>query len=159
MLFWYIWYVAVFAKMESTIIVPGILVNAESSRYTVQHLEGGIVQKIFVADGDYVNAGDPLVKIQDIQISTHIDSLKEKLHLLTATADRLHAEQNQDESIQYSQSILDNLDNISLQETVKAQDDLLLVDRHRGVRRWRYWIIIYSKYIMRLMRSTISYQL
>ncbi|ETO91936.1 MAG: type I secretion membrane fusion, HlyD family protein [Candidatus Xenolissoclinum pacificiensis L6] len=115
---------ATFAPMESTIIVPGILVNQNYNRYTVQHLEGGIVQEIFVQDGDRVRSGDPLVKIQDVKIVTQIQSLKEKFNLLTATVNRLNAEHNNLDEIVYSENIISNLDNISLQETVHTQNTL-----------------------------------
>jgi HlyD family secretion protein len=45
-----------FAPLESAAIAFGT-VESESSRKTVQHLEGGIMRQILVADGDIVRAG------------------------------------------------------------------------------------------------------
>lgn len=45
------------APLSSAAIAPGI-VSPESSRKTVQHLEGGIVEDLRVREGDRVNAGD-----------------------------------------------------------------------------------------------------
>jgi len=42
-----------FAPLESAAIASGT-VESESSRKTIQHLEGGIIREILVADGDAV---------------------------------------------------------------------------------------------------------
>src|SRR5260370_37825534 len=51
-----------FAPLESAAIASGV-VEAESSRKTIQHLEGGIIDDILVADGDVVRAGQVLVRL------------------------------------------------------------------------------------------------
>ena len=43
------------APLESAAIAVGT-VESESSRKTIQHLEGGIIREILVADGDVVHA-------------------------------------------------------------------------------------------------------
>lgn len=53
-----------FAPLESAAIAPGT-VSAEGSRRTVQHLEGGIVDTILVRDGDAVEEGALLVRMQE----------------------------------------------------------------------------------------------
>ena len=45
--------------------IAGGAIEAESSRKTIQHLEGGIVGRILVKDGDLVEAGQPLVRLDD----------------------------------------------------------------------------------------------
>jgi len=45
-----------FAPLESAAIAFGT-VESESSRKTIQHLEGGIIRQILVVDGDIVHAG------------------------------------------------------------------------------------------------------
>ena len=56
---------AYFAKIDSAIIANGIIA-VETNRKTVQHLEGGIVDEIFVQEGDYgYNRYGPDPKMQD----------------------------------------------------------------------------------------------
>ena len=43
--------------LSEAIIAPGVL-QVESSRKAIQHLEGGIVSQIFIEDGDKVKAGE-----------------------------------------------------------------------------------------------------
>jgi HlyD family secretion protein len=53
-----------FAPLESAAAASGV-VESESSRKTIQHLEGGIIRKILVADGDVVRAGQTLISLED----------------------------------------------------------------------------------------------
>src|SRR5690606_33509739 len=52
------------APLASSAIGPGI-VSPDGSRRTVQHLEGGIVEKLLVQDGTLVEAGDELLVLED----------------------------------------------------------------------------------------------
>lgn len=52
------------APLESAAIASGV-VESESSRKTIQHLEGGIVSKILVSDGDIVRSGQTLIALDD----------------------------------------------------------------------------------------------
>ena len=49
---------AAYAPLESAAIAGGAI-EAESSRKTIQHLEGGIVGRILVNDGDVVTRATP----------------------------------------------------------------------------------------------------
>ena len=46
---------AFFAPMDSSALAPGVVV-VKSYKKTVQHLDGGIVAKILIKDGDLVKA-------------------------------------------------------------------------------------------------------
>ena len=52
------------APLASSAMGPGV-VSPDGSRRTVQHLEGGIVEKLLVQDGSKVEAGDELVILED----------------------------------------------------------------------------------------------
>ena len=59
---------ATYAPLESAAIAGGAI-EAESSRKTIQHLEGGIVGRILVNDGDEVAAGQPLIRLDDTRLA------------------------------------------------------------------------------------------
>ncbi len=81
------------APLSSAVIASGV-VSVESYRKAVQHLEGGIVAKIRVADGDRVSAGDVLIDVRDVAVSANVDRLEtEYFEALAATA-RLTAERD-----------------------------------------------------------------
>ena len=81
-----------FAPLESAAIAPGV-VEPESSRKTIQHLEGGIVRKILVADGDVVSSGQTLIALDDTRARAEVESLRAQLWDAMAREARLLAEQ------------------------------------------------------------------
>jgi membrane fusion protein, type I secretion system len=83
---------AALAPLAGAAIAPGV-VSPDGSRRTVQHLEGGIIQRILVEDGSVVQAGDPLIVLEDIQARAGYDVLKARFHTLAAAQARLLAEQ------------------------------------------------------------------
>lgn len=70
------------AKLDQIAVAPGVVVPQGSVR-TIQHLEGGIVTEILVKDGDRVQAGTPLLKLdlasgglRPAEIQGHLDGLR-----------------------------------------------------------------------------------
>jgi adhesin transport system membrane fusion protein len=51
-----------FAELEEVAVAPGEVVP-ENRVKVIQHLEGGIIDEIFVSEGSVVHAGDPLVRL------------------------------------------------------------------------------------------------
>lgn len=86
------------APLESAAIASGV-VESESSRKTIQHLEGGIVRKILVSDGDIVRSGQTLIALDDTRASSEMQSLQGQLWDAAARAARLEAEQQRFETI------------------------------------------------------------
>lgn len=60
----------------------------------VQHLEGGIVRKILVHEGERVTAGQPLVSLEPTRSSADVDELRLRLAGLKADIARLEAERS-----------------------------------------------------------------
>ncbi|WP_024954690.1 HlyD family type I secretion periplasmic adaptor subunit [Sulfurospirillum arcachonense] len=58
----------------------------------VQNLEGGIVSKVFVKEGDIVKVDQPLLKLQDIRFSSSFEENQIKINELQAKMVRLSAE-------------------------------------------------------------------
>jgi HlyD family secretion protein len=89
-----------FAPLESAAIAVGV-VEAESSRKTVQHLEGGIIREILVADGDVVRAGQTLVRLDGTRADVEVQSLRGQLWDAEAREARLRSEQHGDERVSF----------------------------------------------------------
>lgn len=81
-----------YAPLESAAVAAGT-VESESSRKTIQHLEGGIVRQILVADGDVVRAGQTIISLEDTKARAEAQSLRGQLWEATAREARLRAEQ------------------------------------------------------------------
>jgi HlyD family secretion protein len=84
---------AAIAPLESAAVAGGAL-EAESSRKTIQHLEGGIISKILVSDGDEVVAGQVLMRLDDTKARTQFHALQSQLWDAQAREARLIAERD-----------------------------------------------------------------
>src|SRR4051794_13072135 len=84
---------ATYAPLESAAVGPGT-VESESSRKTVQHLEGGIIGEILVHDGDEVTAGQVLLRMDGTKARTTMEALRGQLWDSRAREARLIAERD-----------------------------------------------------------------
>ena len=91
---------AIFAPLESAAIANGSVVS-ESSRKTIQHLEGGIIAQILVHDGDVVQAGQTLLRLDDTKARTSLAALQGQLWDARAREARLIAERDGAASIAF----------------------------------------------------------
>lgn len=80
-----------FAEISGAIIAPGEI-RVDTERKTVQHLEGGIINKILVRNGDYVKAGQPLLLLDSPQTISATDQLFLQLAAIRIEGARLVAE-------------------------------------------------------------------
>jgi HlyD family type I secretion membrane fusion protein len=93
------------APLSGAVIVPGF-VKVVSERKTVQHLEGGIVKEILVRNGDRVARGQPLVALQEVQVSAAVEVLRQQLDSDLAKAARLAAEARRLPAIEFPAALL-----------------------------------------------------
>lgn len=78
------------APLASAAVAPGN-VNPDSSRKTIQHLEGGIIRAIDVKDGDRVTAGQPLFSLEPLAAKAIYTSKRQQWMRLQVTRARLGA--------------------------------------------------------------------
>ncbi|MHB2169149.1 HlyD family type I secretion periplasmic adaptor subunit [Alsobacter sp. R-9] len=81
---------AAVAPLSGAAIATGV-VSPDSSRKTIQHLEGGIIKEILVREGDQVAAGQTLYKLEVTQAQASYGSKREQWLRLLATRTRLEA--------------------------------------------------------------------
>jgi HlyD family secretion protein len=93
-----------FAPLESAAIASGV-VESESSRKTIQHLEGGIIRKILVSDGDAVHSGQTLIALDDTRARAEVQSLRGQLWDATAREARLQAEQQGQDQVPFPSTL------------------------------------------------------
>jgi adhesin transport system membrane fusion protein len=84
---------AYFAELEEVTIAIGEVVPQGQVK-VIQHLEGGIIEKLHVREGDVVKAGDPLVQLDLTASGTKREELAVRLDALLITRARLSAEAN-----------------------------------------------------------------
>jgi len=82
---------SVFFPFQGAVIASGV-VTVVGERKVVQHLEGGIIEKIFVKEGGLVAEGDVLIQLQGAQVDSNVDIIQGRLWAKQAEAARLQAE-------------------------------------------------------------------
>jgi HlyD family secretion protein/epimerase transport system membrane fusion protein len=95
---------ALLAPLSGGAVAPGII-SPDGNRKVVQHLEGGIIRKLLVRDGDSVSAGQPLVVLEDTQPRSSHDMLLNQQRTLVAAQSRLEAEGFQRAAIVFPQEL------------------------------------------------------
>lgn len=78
------------APLSSAAIAPGVI-SPHGSRKTVQHLEGGIIDRILVEEGDRVEAGQTLVLLEDTMARASWQLIRTQYYTLAARHARLGA--------------------------------------------------------------------
>ncbi len=96
---------AIFAPLESAARGAGT-VQVEGDRKPVQHLEGGIVDQILVANGDYVVEGEPLLQLNATQVLAEQSIVRGQLWAKWAAIDRLLSERDNDEVVVFRDKLL-----------------------------------------------------
>ncbi len=79
------------ATLASAVVAAGSVV-VETSRKSVQHLEGGIVRELLAREGDYVEQGRLLVRLDPIQDRAERRSLVQRIAAVRARIARADAE-------------------------------------------------------------------
>jgi len=82
---------SVLAPLGSAAPAPGMLV-VESQRQVIQHLEGGILETLLVRQGDRVDTGQVLAKLDVTQVRANLDVAESQLNSTEAQVARLQTE-------------------------------------------------------------------
>lgn len=89
---------AALAPIDGAAVAAGT-VNVRSYSKFVQHLEGGIIEQIFVDDGEEVVKGQPILALDSTQSKAQLDIADSQYIALTAREIRLIAERENSESL------------------------------------------------------------
>jgi len=95
------------AKIDSASVAPGV-VALEGDRKVVQHLEGGIVEKIMVREADSVAQGDTLLILENVEARSNLERLSNRYNEARAIEARLLAEQKLEQTINFPETLVSN---------------------------------------------------
>lgn len=84
---------AAVAKLDAAVVAPGTL-SLEGNRRVVQHLEGGIVEEVFVREADFVQENDVLLRLRDVEAASNVGVVSTRLTTARITEARLLAERS-----------------------------------------------------------------
>ncbi|MDR4494809.1 MAG: HlyD family type I secretion periplasmic adaptor subunit [Nitrospirales bacterium] len=93
-------------EISGAVIAPGLIV-VETKAKRVQHQEGGIVKEILVRDGDVVQAGDLILKLDDTVVTANLAMITSELNELAVQEVRLTAERDGHDLMHYPTDLLE----------------------------------------------------
>ena len=119
--------VAAYLPFSGAVIAPGV-VKISQEKKTVQHLEGGIVERISVREGDRVRTGDVLIELKSSQVTASVALLKGRLAAKKIEAARLYAQQDAKSSFKVPDDL--DADPADIDQWVQAEKSLF--EKKRG---------------------------
>jgi len=122
---------AMLAPLSSAAIAPG-QVRVDSHRKTVQHMEGGIIRAILVHEGDLVQRGQLLVRIDDTQSAANLAAFRAQDDALQALAARLIAERDGLAEVRFPAAIAERCEDPNVRIICTGQEKIFS-DRRRSL--------------------------
>jgi HlyD family type I secretion membrane fusion protein len=110
-----------FAPLAEGVVAPG-RIAIDTNRKTVQHLEGGIVDKILVRDGDKVKKNDILITLDNKQIRARLNALEVRYYSAIAKDARLKSEIAGAKTISFPEALLAKKDEVRIKEIIDTQN-------------------------------------
>lgn len=94
------------SSINGAVVTSG-QVEVETKRQVVQHQNGGVVGQLFVDDGDKVEAGQPLLRLDDRLDRSELSVIEGQLFSLLGIKARIEAEQVESEEIVFDPELLE----------------------------------------------------
>jgi HlyD family type I secretion membrane fusion protein len=144
---------AAYANISSAVFAPGVVV-VESSRKTVQHLEGGLVREILVKDAQEVQSGEVLIRLDPIRAKAKADLYRNQLFALLAAQGRLEAEQVEAEQMSFPQFLAASVNNPEAARIMAEEEKVFIQGRESLANQ----IAILNNRIAQLEQQVVGYQ-
>ncbi len=109
LLFGGVGYWMVQARLSGAVIASGV-VSVEGKPKTIQHLDGGIVTEIPVENGDYVEQGTLILRLDDTVLRSNLDIYENRLHEALSKRDRLVSENSNLSRLKFNDTELEELE-------------------------------------------------
>ena len=96
---------AVFSNIAGAVVTSG-KIEVDQNRQVVQHRDGGIVEEIYIDEGESVAAGDVLIKLDTNQLRSTLLITEGQLFELMARRARLEAERDEADKVVFDEDLL-----------------------------------------------------
>jgi epimerase transport system membrane fusion protein len=116
------------APIDSAALASGV-VTVQTYRKTVQHLEGGIVRRLLVEEGQQVSEGEVLIELEGTQFQAEMEVLRVQQLALQTEEARLLAERDSASAVVYPDSANLANDDPRVVEIRQGQDTLFAARR------------------------------
>jgi len=125
---------AVVSSIAGAVVVSG-RIEVESNRQVVQHPDGGVVSEVLVGEGDRVQAGQVLIRLDDTMLRSQLAITEGQLFELMARRGRLDAERDGQDTITFDPELEEVArDRPEVAELIEGQRRLFLARRESVAR-------------------------
>lgn len=93
------------ARIAGAVIASG-MIQVENNRQIIQHPQGGVVGQLLVRDGDRVQAGDVVLRLDDTLLRSELAIITAQLNEIRARKGRLSAERDDASEIEFDAETL-----------------------------------------------------
>lgn len=114
---------AAFAPLGSGAIAQGQL-QVDTNQKIIQHLEGGIIAKILVREGQEVKKGQVLVELDQTDAKAQVDLLTQRRQILLARGARLDAERDGSPGIKFPKGLVSAKNEAGVRKILNGQQRL-----------------------------------
>lgn len=104
------------------------MVRLSDEKQVVAHVEGGIIRRLLVREGDTVQAGQELVILDDYNSGTNLAIMEKRRWELMARMARLEAVRDDSEAIIYPDELVSEMSRDIVSEIIKAQERQFAAD-------------------------------
>ena len=105
--------------------VPGQgMVTLDTKSKTVQHLTGGLIKEILVGEGDHVQEGQLLIRLDEAVARANFEGARQRYVGLRAMEGRLLAEQRSQSKITFHPDVIEASQDPQIREVVRTQEQL-----------------------------------
>jgi protease secretion system membrane fusion protein len=119
---------AAFAPLDEGVAAPG-LVAIDTKRKAVQHLSGGIVKEVLVREGQRVQEGQVLIKLDEAVAKANFEATRQRYLSLRAMQARLLAEQVGSQTITWHPDLVEGGKDPLIRAQMDTQQQLLIARR------------------------------
>lgn len=111
---------AALAPLDEGVPAPGV-VSVESKRKRIDHLNGGIVERILVREGQQVREGEALIVLNETQAKAALNAIQSQWRIVTAAEARLRAERDGLQSVVFPKELLATAGDPEVDAALRAQ--------------------------------------
>ena len=99
-------------------------IGASLRRQVVQHLEGGIIAELRVAEGSYVKAGELMIRLDDTKLRANYELYRNQYLIALGEKARLEAQRDDLSEIKFPRELLSERDKDTVDPIVRSQTNI-----------------------------------
>ncbi|WED41809.1 HlyD family type I secretion periplasmic adaptor subunit [Legionella cardiaca] len=113
--------------LDSAAVAEGKFI-VEYEHKTIQHMEGGIIDKIYISEGSVVQKNTPLIKLDDTQAKASLQLLQGQVWESLAAEARIFAELNNKSEVVFPNELLKMANDPKAKKIITGQENLFIAN-------------------------------